>query len=298
MKLQGALTALVTPFKDGKLDVEAYRRHVRWQIEQGIDGLVPCGTTGEAVTMTAEEQDACVRICVEEAKGRIPVVAGAGSNATRATLENVRRVKAAGADAALVVTPYYNKPSPEGLYRHFRAVAEEGGLPVVLYNVPGRTGVDMQAETVARLAEVPGIVGLKEACGQAQRVLDLRERIGDKLTILSGDDALTLPMMACGARGVISVASNVVPADAHALCAAAAAGKMEDAQRLALKMNPLARALFIESNPVPAKAALALMGRMSPEVRPPLAPLTDASLSKLVAALVAYGLVSGTGARA
>src|SRR3954470_5212162 len=218
-KLRGSMVALVTPFRNGAVDEEALRALVRWQIESGTDALVPCGTTGEGATLTAEEHVQVVRACVEEARGQVPVIAGCGSNDTRRTIETVQRAREAKADAALVVTPYYNKPTPEGLFRHFEAVAKQGGLPVVLYNVPSRTSLDMLPDTIARCARVPGIVAVKEASGNVVRVAEiLAAGVPQDFSILAGDDMFTLPTLASGGQGVISVVANIAPGDLAGLC--------------------------------------------------------------------------------
>lgn len=289
----GAMTALVTPMREGQVDEEALRQLVSAQIEGGIDVLVPCGTTGEAATLSAEESVKVVRICVEEAGGRVLVLAGTGSNSTATTIANTRRMKEVGASGALVVTPYYNKPSQEGLFRHFEAVAKEGGLPVVLYNVPSRTSVDMDASTVARLAHVPGVVGVKEATGTVSRSLDILEALdGKKLAILAGDDSNTLAILAVGGSGVISVAGNIVPEQVSAITRSFAAGDLAAAQKAQLGLNKLVRALFSETNPVPCKAALSLLGRMSDEVRLPLVPASEATYERMRGVLGEMGLLS------
>src|SRR5437764_3171564 len=227
-RLRGSMTALVTPFKGGAVDEPALRALARWQIESGTDALVPCGTTGEGATLTAEEHARVVRACVEEARGRVPVIAGCGSNDTRRTIESTQRAKEAGADAALIVTPYYNKPTPEGLFRHFEAVAKQGGLPVLMYNVPSRTSLDMLPETIARCAKIPGVLGVKEASGNVVRVAEiLAAGVPDDFAILSGDDMFTLPDLASGAHGVISVVSNIAPVDMAGLCDAFFAGNLK-----------------------------------------------------------------------
>jgi 4-hydroxy-tetrahydrodipicolinate synthase len=282
---QGTMTALVTPFRGGQLDEAALRRLVQLQLAGGVDVLVPCGTTGEGATLTAEESTRVIRICVEEAKGRAPVVAGCGTNSTTTTIENVRRAKEAGADGALVVTPYYNKPQQEGLFRHFELVAKEGGLPVVLYNVPGRTSVDLLPETVGRLSKVPGVVGIKEASGSLVRSLEVLEAVqGRPFDLIAGDDGLTLPVLAVGGVGVISVASNVVPERVSTIVQAFKRGDLAAAQAAQLSLNGLVRALFAETNPAPVKAALHLAGLMSDEVRLPLVPASEATRQKLMAA--------------
>lgn len=300
LTLSGSMVALVTPFKNGVLDEAAFRAHVRWMLEQGIDGLVPAGTTGEGATLSAQETVATIRICVEESRASTardgagaprPVIAGCGTNSTASTIENVRRAREAGADAALVVTPYYNKPSQEGLFRHFEAVARDGGLPVVLYNVPSRTSVDLLPDTIARLSrEVPGIAGVKEASGNIARVAELREK-APTLAILAGDDMFCLATLAMGGHGVISVAGNVAPGDLSLLCDAFFDRNLEAAANVQNKFAALVAALFIESNPMPVKYMLERMGRMSGELRMPLCPVTPQSAARIDAALRAYGMV-------
>lgn len=288
----GALTALASPFKDGAFDVESYSSFIEWQIAEGIDGIVPIGTTGEAVTMNADEQLLAVKTAVEVAKGRVPVVAGAGTNATATTIEAMARARDAGADGALVVTPYYNKPTQEGLLAHYRALAKaHPGFPIVAYNVPGRTGVDLLPDTLARLAEVKEVVAIKEATGSMARVADLVEKCGDRFTILSGDDFTVTPLVSLGGKGVISVSSNVVPKLMAELVKAAREGDFARSAALQVKLNPLHRALFLESNPIPVKAALSLMGKMGPEIRMPLQPMSDAPRAKLEEAMKGLGLL-------
>src|SRR3954469_10821074 len=276
-RLRGSMVALVTPFRDGAVDEPALRALARWQIEKGTDGLVPCGTTGEGATLAPDEHYRVVRACVEEARGRVPVIAGCGSNDTRRTVENAQRAKEAGADFALVVTPYYNKPTPEGLFRHFEAVAKQGGLPVVLYNVPSRTSLDMLPETIARCARVPGIVGVKEASGSVVRVAEiLAAGVPQDFSILAGDDMFTLPTLASGGDGVISVVGNVAPADLAGLCDAFAAGDITRARAAQIRFAPLVKAMFCETNPLPVKYALYTMNRIAHELRLPLVPISEA----------------------
>ncbi|MEW6487593.1 MAG: 4-hydroxy-tetrahydrodipicolinate synthase [Thermodesulfobacteriota bacterium] len=290
---RGTITALVTPFRDGRVDEDAYRQLIDWQIEQGVSGVVPCGTTGESATLSHEEHNRVIDIAVEEAQGRVAVIAGTGSNSTAEAVRLTRHAKEAGADGALLITPYYNKPTQEGLYRHYRAVAEEARFPLVLYNVPGRTGVNLLPETVARLAELPEVVGIKEATGDLKQVSDVLEKCGDRLAVLSGDDFTVLPLLALGGQGVISVLSNVVPADVAAMVSAFAAGDLARARELHYRTMPVARALFLETNPIPVKAALALLGRIGPELRLPLSPLQEGNAAKLAAVLRDYGLLGG-----
>ena len=289
-RLRGSMVALVTPFRNGAVDEPALRALARWQIEQGTDGLVPCGTTGEGATVSANEHYQVVRACVEEARGRVPVIAGCGSNDTKRTIETVQRAKEAGADSALVVTPYYNKPTPEGLFRHFEAVAKQGGLPVVLYNVPSRTSVDMQADTVARCAKVPGIIGIKEASGNVVRVAEIQAAgVPQDFAIVAGDDMFTLPTLAMGGQGVISVVANIAPAAMAGLCDAFFAGDLPKAQRAQTKFAGLVKAMFLETNPLPVKYALFRMGKIAHELRLPLVPITEAGASRVDAALREFG---------
>ena len=279
---EGAMTALATPFKDGKLDEAAYEGLIEYQLANGISGLVPMGTTGEAVTMTAAERARAVAVCVKAVKGRVTVIAGAGSNSTAECIEGVKAVRELGADAALVVTPYYNKPTQAGLVEHYRAIARaHPGFPLVAYNVPGRTGVDVLPETAQRLCDIAEVVALKEATGLALRALEIVEKCGERMTLLSGDDFTVQPFMACGGKGVISVSSNVAPKQMSELVALMKKGDVAGARRVQLELQPLHRLLFVESNPIPVKWALHLMGRFSPEIRLPLTPMTEANAAKL-----------------
>lgn len=288
------MTALATPFREGALDENAYRALVRQQIAGGTSVLIPMGTTGEAVTMTPEERFRAVRVVVEEAAGRVRVVGGAGSNSTAETIEGVKRVREAGADGSLLVTPYYNKPTQAGLVEHYRAVAKaHPGFPIIAYNVPGRTGVDLLPETALRLCDIPEVVAIKEATGNMVRAVDLVEKCGERLTLLSGDDFTVLPFIACGGKGVISVSSNVAPRMMADVVAAARAGQMAKALELQVRMNELHRLLFIESNPIPVKWALHKLGLFGPEVRLPLVPMTEPNAKKLEAELRKLGLVQG-----
>lgn len=281
---EGVFTALATPFRGDRVDREALTRLVETQIAAGVAGLCPCGTTGESPTISEDEHREIIETVVAAARGRVPVVAGTGSNDTRHAVALTKQAKAAGAVGALVVSPYYNKPTQEGLYRHFRAVADDGGLPVMLYHIPGRTAGAIEVETVARLWKAGGMFALKEAQGHVDRVTRLREACG--IPILSGDDALTLPFISLGAVGVVSVASNVVPAELVALVRDALAGRRAEALAAHEALTPLFRALFQETNPIPVKAALKLLGVFpSDEVRLPLVPASPAVLSALRASL-------------
>lgn len=301
MDVRGSMVALVTPFKDGAVDEASLRGLIQWQLAQGSDGLVPCGTTGEGATLEADEQDRVIRICVEEsrawaeAKGGPPrpVVAGCGSNSTKKTIENVRRARESGAHATLVVTPYYNKPTQEGLFRHYEAVAKEGGLPVVMYNIPGRAAVDLLPETVARLSRVPGIAGIKEASGNIVRVAEIREKAHPNFSIYAGDDMFTLPTLALGGQGVISACANVAPADFALVCDAFFGGNLEAARAAQIRLAPLVRAMFVETNPIPVKYALHKMGKIAHgDLRLPLTTLSPEAAAKVDLALRAYGAIS------
>jgi 4-hydroxy-tetrahydrodipicolinate synthase len=280
------MAAMVTPFRDGRVDAAALKEHADFLLKNGTDGLVPLGTTGESPVLTADERSEILRTVIRAARTKAPVVAGTGTNDTRTTIEQTKAAEALGADAVLVVTPYYNKPSQEGLFRHYEAVAKATSLPVCLYNVPGRTGVNLLPETVARLAKIRNIVAVKEASGSVEQAAQIHAECG--ITVVSGDDALTYPLMMQGAAGVISVAANVVPREMADLCAAAAKGNVERARALHRRLFPLMKALFLESNPVPVKAALKFMGRGTGEVRPPLcemAPANEAKLKRVLADL-------------
>jgi 4-hydroxy-tetrahydrodipicolinate synthase len=278
---KGVITALVTPFRDDAVDEEALRRLVDDQIRAGIDGFVPVGTTGESPTVTVEEHIRIIKIVVEETRKRVPVIAGTGANSTREAIELTREARAVGADGTLQVTPYYNRPTQDGLFRHFKAVAEAVPLPMVVYNVPTRTACDLLPDTVARLCEIPQVVGIKEATGSAQRAAQIISRVGDRLVVLSGDDATAFPLYTLGAQGCISVVSNVAPADMAAMWDAAAAGEWKKARVLHYRLFALHEGLFIEANPIPVKAALAMMGKISEEIRPPLYPLAGANREKV-----------------
>ena len=278
---KGVITALVTPLRNDRVDEEALRRLVDEQIRAGIDGLVPVGTTGESPTLSNEEHIRVIEVVVQEAKKRVPVIAGTGANATREAIELTAAAKAVGADGTLQVTPYYNKPTQDGLFRHFKAVVDAVALPMIVYNVPGRTGCDLLPETIARLCELPLMVGVKEATGNMQRAAQIIARVGDRLTMLSGDDATAFPFYALGGNGCISVVSNVVPADMAAMWDAAAVGNWNRARELHYRVFPLSEGLFIEANPIPVKAALAMMGKIADEIRPPLYPMAGANREKV-----------------
>ena len=270
---KGLATALVTPFVDGEVDWKAFRNLVRRQVEAGVDFLVPLGSTAETPCLTDAEKVKLLEIAREESNG-LPIVAGAGSNSLTATVRNMRLLDGHGADAYLIVVPFYNKPTQEGLYQYFKAVAEETDRQVILYNVPGRTGTNMKTETTLRLAEIPNITAVKEASGNLAQIIDIKRQAPEGFAVLSGNDDQTLPLMACGADGVISVASNVAPEQMKALTRAVAASDLKEAIRLNNSLMPLYHACFVESNPIPAKAALSLMGLCRDEMRLPLLPAT------------------------
>lgn len=287
MEFRGAFTALSTPFTNGEIDEEAYRAFIEWQIEQGIDGLVPCGTTGEAATMNHEEQGRIISICVDQAKGRVPVVAGAGSNSTKEAIQLTKLAKDAGADAALQITPYYNKPTPGGLVEHFKAIAKEVSMPFVIYNVPGRTGLNLLPEHLKMIVDaVPEAIAVKEATGDLNQAAQVIEQCGKDFNLLSGDDFTVLPLLAVGGRGVISVISNIMPAAMSGMCKAFFEKDHEKALDLSLLMAPVNRAMFMETNPIPVKTSLKMMGLFKEaEFRLPIVPLQPENQPKLEAVL-------------
>ena len=287
----GSIVAIITPFKDGKVDEEAYRQLIEFQIENGTSAIVPCGTTGESATLNVEEHARVIDIAVEAVNKRVPVIAGTGGNSTSEAIELTEHAKKVGADATLQVTPYYNKPTQEGLYQHFKAIAKGVPLPQVLYNVPSRTSVNMLPETVARLAELPEVVAIKEASGDLGQMAEIVRLAGDKITLLSGDDNLTLPVLSIGGAGVVSVAANIVPRDTADLVKAWEEGKIDEAKGLFYKLLPLCQAMFFETNPIPVKTSLGLMGKIQDEMRLPLYPMAPANLEKLKKALSDYGLI-------
>ncbi|MBI2386190.1 MAG: 4-hydroxy-tetrahydrodipicolinate synthase [Elusimicrobia bacterium] len=293
MKLEGSYVALVTPFdSQGRLDEDAYRHLIRRQLKGGTRGLVPCGSTGEAATLMHEEYRRAIEIACDESRGEVPVIAGVGTNATWKAVESAREAESLGADALLVLAPYYNKPTQEGIYQHFRAVARESRLPIVVYNIPGRTGVNILPKTLARMAkDLPTIVAVKEAAGSLDQVSEILTLTKPGFTVLSGDDSLTLPMMSIGARGVVSVVANVAPKETQALCAAALKGDRKRAASIHLKLFPLIKSLFVETNPIPVKAALAMMGLCRPEPRLPLTVLTAENRPALRKALKEFNLI-------
>ena len=289
---EGVLTALVTPLRDGAIDETALHDLVDRQIEAGIDGLVPCGSTGESATLSHAEHRRVVEIVVQATRGRVPVVAGTGSNNTSEAIELTRHAKEAGADGALLISPYYNKPTQEGLVAHFARIGQETAFPLIVYNIPSRTGSNILAPTMARIAEVEQVVGVKEASGDLGQMSEVIARCPEDFDVLSGDDVLTLPLLSIGGRGVISVTSNVAPSELVSLVRAFRGGDLEHARRAHYRLLPLFDLLFCETNPIPVKAALECMGVIGPEIRLPLLPLTEANRERLQVALKELGLVA------
>ena len=292
LKFTGTYTAIVTPFKKGKLDEAALEKLIRAQVRGGVDGIVPVGTTGESPTLDYEEHIQVIEASVEFAAGKVKVLAGTGGNSTTEAIYLTKAAEEAGADGTLQVAPYYNKPTQEGLFQHFHAIARATKLPVMLYSIPGRCGVEIAVETVVRLAhDSVNIIGIKEAGGSADRVSQLRAALGPGFTIMSGDDSLTLPFMAVGAHGVVSVASNIIPKDVAHMVQAFRMGKLDGARKLHQKFYPIFKDLFIETNPVPVKAALAMMGQIEEEYRLPLVPMAAKNRETLRATLKACGVL-------
>jgi len=287
----GAIVAIVTPFKEGAIDEKAFRDLINYVIDGGIEGIVPCGTTGESATLTHVEHERVIDITVAEVGGRVPVIAGTGSNSTDEAVSLTRHAKAAGADAALLITPYYNKPTQKGLYEHFTAVAKACDFPLIPYNVPGRTGVNMTAATTIALSKIDTIVGIKEASGDVMQISQIAKAAAPDFDILSGDDGLTLPILAVGGKGVISVTANIMPARVAGVIKAWRAGDLAGARREHLALIDLHNAMFIETNPIPVKTALSLMGKVAEEFKLPLTPMEPANRDKLAAVLKSYGCI-------
>lgn len=288
---KGAMVAIVTPFKNDRIDEEALRELIEFQIANGTDAIVPCGTTGETPTLSHEEHDRVIEITIDAVRKRVPVIAGTGSNNTAEALRLTKHAHEAGADAALMTCPYYNRPTQEGLYLHFKKIAESVPIPIVPYNIPSRTGVNLLPDMVARLAKIKNIVGIKEASGSLKQMSDIISMCDSDFAVLSGDDIFTLPLLAIGGAGVISVISNVAPADMSGMIDACNAGDLAKAKALHYKMSPLIDALFIEVNPIPVKAALSMMGKIQYEYRLPLCKMADANYEKLKKVMANYGLI-------
>jgi len=289
---KGVITAIVTPFKEGEVDYEKFEELIEWQIENKVQGILPCGTTGESATLSHQEHKDIIKFVVSIVKKRVPVIAGTGSNNTMEAIDLTESAKKDGADAALLITPYYNKPTQEGLYRHFSLICESVDIPVILYNVPTRTGVNMLPSTIAKLAKnVPNIIGVKEASGSIDQTSEILQLTEEKISVLSGDDSLTLALISVGAKGVISVVSNIAPDKMRSLCDYALCGNFEEARKIHYKLFPLMKALFIETNPIPVKKALYLMNKINDEIRLPLTLMSQENIEKLKDAMKKAGVL-------
>lgn len=289
---RGAMVAVVTPFKNGQVDETAFRELIEFQIANGTRAIIPCGTTGESPTLSYKEHERVVEVAVEQTNKRVPVIAGTGSNNTEEAIHLTKHAKNAGADGALMISPYYNKPTQEGLYQHFKKVAQSADIPIILYNIPGRTAVNMEPDTIARLAKIDNIVGIKEASGSMKQITDIIQQCGKDFVVVSGEDYLTFPLLCVGGHGVISVVSNVAPRGMADLCDLFFEGKFAEAQKLFYKLLPLCHALFIETNPAPVKAALAMMKKIeSDEVRLPLVPMSESNRERVRQVLKESGIL-------
>ncbi|KJJ85072.1 dihydrodipicolinate synthase [Candidatus Omnitrophus magneticus] len=286
---QGSYVAIVTPFKNGKVDEKTYVKLLERQIKNGTDGIVPCGCTGEAATLSMEEHKRLVDIAVSTVNRRVPVVAGTGSNSTSDAVELTKYAKKAGCDGALIITPYYNKPTPEGQYRHYAEIAKKADIPIMLYNVPSRTGISLSPATVARLSKISNIVAIKEAAGSVQQVMEIIDSCD--ITVLSGDDSMTLPFMSLGAKGIVSVAANVIPDKIHNLAQSFLDGDIDKARKIHYEIIPVCNAMFIETNPIPVKTTLAMMGLIKEEWRMPLCEMMESNRNKLKEIIKKYGLI-------
>jgi len=291
MTFKGSMVALVTPFKDGKIDEKALKDLIEFHVKNGTSALVPCGTTGESATLSYDEHDRVIELTIEFAKGRVPVIAGTGSNSTEEAIALTKHAKAAGAAASLQVSPYYNRPTQKGLFLHFKAIAEAVDIPIILYNIASRTGVNIEPETFVKLAEIRNIIGVKEASGSLEQMARIRSLCPKEFLLISGDDALTLPVMSIGGVGIISVVANIIPRDVANMCAAFEKGDMKKAEELHYKMLALVKAMFIETNPIPVKTAMGLMKLCSPEMRLPLCDMLPENKEKLVKAMKEYKLI-------
>lgn len=280
LKLQGALTAMITPFKDGEVDIEGFRKNIRYQIEKGISGLVVLGTTGETPTLDEKEKEELIKVSVEESKGEVPVIIGTGTNSTEKTVSESKKAEELGADALLVVTPYYNKPTDEGIFQHFKAVDDAVSIPIIVYNIAGRTGKNIETPVLKRIAGLKNVIAVKEASGNINQMMDVLEHIPE-LTVLSGDDGLTFPLMALGGKGIISVASNLLPKEMAELCSLALKGDMEGARKMHFRLLPFFKAEFIETSPIPIKAAMNLKGLPAGGYRLPMCEMKQDNLEKL-----------------
>jgi 4-hydroxy-tetrahydrodipicolinate synthase len=292
---KGSIVAIVTPFKDGKVDEKTFRSLIEFQIKNKTSGIVPCGTTGESATLSFAEHERVIEITIDQVKGRVPVIAGTGSNSTEEAIKLTKHAAKAGADASLQVSPYYNKPTQKGLYEHFKAIAEAVDIPIILYNIASRTGVNIEPETVAKLArDCKNIVGIKEASGNLEQMSRIKALCPKDFVLLSGDDSLTLPILSIGGKGVISVVANIVPKDVAEMISAFEKNEIKKAQKLHYKLLPLIKAMFIETNPIPVKTAMGLLGMCSPELRLPLCAMSQENLEKLKKVLREYGLLKSS----
>lgn len=288
---KGSIVAIVTPFKNGKVDENALGKLIEWHIAEGTDAIVPCGTTGESATLEYDEHYRVIEYTVEAVNGRIPVIAGTGANSTDETIKMTAKSKKLGADGALLVSPYYNKPTQEGIFQHYEKVAKTVDIPIILYNVPGRTAVNILPETVARLCEIENVVAIKEATGNMAQVSDVIRLCGDNITVLSGDDFTTFTLLALGGKGVISVVANIAPKDVSDMIKAWNNGKLEESRKIHFRLEPLNKSMFIETNPIPVKTALSMMGRIQEEFRLPLCSMSSGNKEKLKQAIKSYGLI-------
>ena len=287
----GSMVALVTPFKNDQVDWEGLEKLVEFHIEKGTYGIVPCGTTGESATLSHREHDDVIKAVVKAARKRVPVIAGTGSNSTDEAVRRTREAEESGADGALMISPYYNRPTQEGIYQHYKKVAGEVGIPLIIYNIPSRTGSKIEAETLARLSEIKNVAGVKEATGSIDQAIDVIHLCGDRLVVLSGEDSLTYSLMALGGKGVISTVANVAPKEMSELAGACLKGDWEKGRKIQFQLIPLIRSLFIETNPIPVKTALSLMGKCRADLRLPLVPMSEGALKKLRGAMSDFGLI-------
>ena len=287
----GSMVALVTPFKNGQVDWPSLEALVEFHLENGTNGIVPCGTTGESATLSHAEHDEVIRIVIKTVNKRVPVIAGTGSNSTDEAVRLTQEAERSGADGALMISPYYNRPTQEGIYQHYKKVASAVGIPLIVYNIPGRTGSKIEPETLARLAEITNVAGVKEATGSVDQAIDVIRLCGDRLAVYSGEDSLIYSLMSLGGKGVISTVANVAPKQTAQLAQACLAGRWDEARKMQFQLIPLIRSLFIETNPIPVKAALALMGKCSGELRLPMTPMAESNLKRLKVALGDFGLL-------
>lgn len=288
---KGSLVAIVTPFDGGKVDEERFKRLIEFQIKNGTSGIVPCGTTGESATLSLEEHEKVVELTVQTVGGRVPVIAGAGSNNTEEAVRLTKSAKKAGADGVLLISPYYNKPTQMGIYLHFKRIAEEVDIPIVLYNIASRTGINIEPDTIAKISQFKNIVAIKEASGNVSQMAQILKLCGNNLSLISGDDALTLPVLSIGGTGVISVVANIVPSQTARMIRLFEESKIEQSREIYYQLLPLVKAMFIETNPIPVKQALGLMGLIKPELRLPLCPMSPENTEKLKKILKEYGLI-------